>query len=375
MKRLNSDDKILIIDDEAVIRQSFTYYLEDQDYQIITAENGRIGIEMIDSEKPNLVITDLRMPEADGLEVLKHVKQTIPDTPVIVISGANRLDDAVQALRLGAWDYLIKPVQDLSLVGYTVQKALDKSHLIEENKAYREHLETLVAERTAQLEERNKQLEISRRQIIGILSQAAEYRDFETGNHFLRVSEITGCIAEGMNWEDHDIHRIQLASPVHDIGKIGIPDDILLKNDKLTDVEWNEMKRHCEYGEEILTSDKFVESFSKKDGISNTELDKDESAIIETAAKIALYHHEYWNGKGYPNGIKGEEIPIEARITAVADVFDALRSERPYKKAWSEEDSLKLIQDNAGKQFDPKVVEVFMERLDKIRSIRETFKE
>jgi putative two-component system response regulator len=373
---VNDRETILIIDDEAVIRQSFTYYLEDQDYKIITAENGRAGMEIIDQEVPHLVLTDLRMPEADGLEVLHHVNKNWPDIPVIVISGANKLDDAVQALRLGAWDYLIKPVHDLNLVGYTVRKALEKSALIKENRAYREHLEALVAQRTLELEKRNRQLEISRRQVIGILSQAAEYRDFETGNHFLRVSEFTGCIARGMGWDEERVQRIQLASPVHDIGKVGIPDNVLLKPGKLTPEEWEIMKEHCLYGSQILTTNKFIEIFCKIDNLSLNPVPAEEGfAIIETAAEIALYHHEYWNGQGYPTGRRGEDIPFEARITAVADVYDALSSQRPYKDPWPEEKCLSLIREKTGEQFDPQVVEVFLKNFDTIRLIQNTYHE
>ena len=170
------------------------------------------------------------------------------EIPIVVISGANSLNDAVQALRLGAWNYLIKPVQDLNLLGYTVSECLEKARLIKENRAYREKLEELVEARTRQLERRNRQLDLSRRQIIGILSQAAEYKDFETGNHFQRVSEMAAVMAKGLGWDEERVLNLQLASPVHDIGKIGIPDSILLKPGRLNDDEWHIMKEHCLFG-------------------------------------------------------------------------------------------------------------------------------
>ncbi|MBI9101112.1 MAG: response regulator [Spirochaetales bacterium] len=367
--------KILVIDDERIIRQSFTYYLEDHGFEVANAENGRIGIEKINSEKPSVILTDLRMPEGDGMEVLKHTRENFPEIPVIVISGVNRIDDAVQALRLGAWDYLIKPIQDLSLLGYTVDKALEKAVLMKENRAYKEHLEELVAVRTSMLEQRTRELEISRRQVIGILSQAAEYKDFETGNHFLRVSEISGCIAEGLGWSEAAVHNIKLASPVHDIGKIGIPDQILLKNGKLTAEEWEKMKEHCQYGNDILHSNKFVTTFCKLESETTPDCanSTDENCVIKIAANIALNHHEYWNGEGYPLGLKGEDIPIEARITAIADVYDALRSERPYKEPWPQKKCIEYISQRSDIQFDPEIVEVFLQKIERIKIILETY--
>ncbi|MBF9014683.1 MULTISPECIES: HD domain-containing phosphohydrolase [unclassified Oceanispirochaeta] len=363
------NSKILVIDDEPILRQVLQYYLEDIDFEVITAGDGLQGIEIAKKERPDVVLTDLRMPGADGLEVLAAVREMDDEIPIIVISGANRLNDAVQALRLGAWDYLIKPIQDLGLLEYSINKVLEKSTLLKENRRYKKHLEELVKERTQELELRNKQLDISRRQIIGILSQAAEYRDFETGNHFLRVSEYAACLARGLGWNEKRINLIKLASPVHDIGKIGILDNILLKEGKLTNPEWHEMQNHCQYGHEILSENRFIDSFMKNDEIDRKVFDENSEVLIETAANIALNHHEKWDGSGYPLGIKGEAIPIEARITAIADVFDALSSTRPYKMAWSEEDCLKYLDEQRGKHFDPELINVFMDNLETIRTI------
>ncbi len=371
----NSQKKILVIEDESVIRESFTFFLEDQGFSVQQAENGRVGIDILEKEQMDLVLTDLRMPELGGLDVLKYVKEKHADTPVIVISGNNFVEDAVKSTRLGAWDYLIKPIKELSQLGYTVEKALEKARLIQENNDYKDNLEEMVTERTKQLERKNHQLKISHRQIIGILSQAAEYRDFETGKHFLRVSEYSSCIARGMGMDENQIQIIQLASPVHDIGKIGIPDSILLKNGKLDSEEWSKMKEHCQYGKMILTTNKFVESFCKIDKFDIPNDISNNNDVIETAANIALNHHEYWDGNGYPSGLKGENIPIESRITSVADVFDALSSHRPYKDPWTEEKCLNHIKEQSGKQFDPAVVKVFMENLDTIRNIKESLRD
>ena len=361
--------KILVIDDEPVIRQVFQYYLEDNDFEVITAEDGEKGLEMFHEHNPQIILTDLRMPKKDGLEVLKHIREHDIDLPVIVISGANRLDDAVQALRLGAWDYLIKPVQDLSILQHTIEKSMEKAELIRENRQYREHLEELVRSRTNELERRNSELDISRRQIIGILSQAAEYKDFETGNHFLRVAEYAACLARGLGLNKDEIELIKLAAPVHDIGKIGIPDNVLLKKGKLDKDEWAKMQEHCRYGHKILTENKFIEAFINEEN-RNALNDELQTNIIAKAANIALNHHEHWNGNGYPLGLKGEEIPLEARITAIADVFDALSSSRPYKEAWPVENCIDYIKEGKGKQFDPTIVDVFVDNVEMIRNIR-----
>ena len=261
------------------------------------------------------------------------------------------------------------------MLQHTIDKSLEKSALLKENRAYREHLEELVFDRTRELGHRNRQLDMSRKQIIGILAQAAEYRDFETGDHFLRVSGFSACIARNLGWNEEDIHTIQLASPVHDIGKIGIPDGILLKHSKLTPEEWEIMKKHCEYGKGILTSNRYVNVFTRSNQNRSLEegLDFDQK-LIETAANIAYCHHEHWDGTGYPRGLKGAEIPREARVTAVADVYDALCSQRPYKEPWPEEKCLEFLKEKAGSYFDPEVVNSFISNLETIREIQDAFK-
>ncbi len=371
MLEKENQSKVLVIDDERVLRSCLRYYLEDFEYNVIEAENGREGLDKIQNEKPDVVLTDLRMPEVDGLEVLKKGKEIYPDLPVIVISGTGRIHDVVEALHLGAWDYILKPVEDMSVVEHLVRNAVEQVKLKKRNKEYKEHLEELVKERTKKLEETNYQLEYSRMQIIAILSQAAEYKDFETGSHFMRVASMSGIIAKGLDWPESDIKCIKLASPVHDIGKIGIPDEILLKPGPLENNEWEEMKQHCIYGKSILTG-KILPDF-----ISLTGMDKKDSKcncnMLENAAYIAMSHHEHWDGSGYPNRISGNNIPVQARVTAVADVFDAVRSKRPYKEPWSEDRSLEYMHENSGKKFDPEVVEVFCRNIDEIRKIRQLY--
>ena len=238
---------ILVIDDEAVVRESFRDFLEDYGFKVFTAENGAVGLQVLQRVYPDIVMTDLRMPEMDGLEVLKRCVETYPDIPVIVISGTGRIQDVVEALHRGAWDYLLKPIEDMTVLLHAVNKSVSRVEMLRDSKRYKAHLEEEVDRRTKELEITNRELEMSRKQIIRILSQAAEYRDFETGNHFLRVGSICACLARGLGWEEKEIACIELAAPVHDIGKIGIPDNILLKPASLEPSEWIEMKRHCEY--------------------------------------------------------------------------------------------------------------------------------
>jgi len=359
-------NKIIIIDDEPLISQVFKYFLEEQGYEVYTAGNGKDGMDLIREIRPHAVLTDLSMPEADGFEVMKFVKDLDSQIPVIVISGAGRLDDAVQALRLGAWDYLIKPLHNLDFLKFSLQRVLEKSSLLRENTRYREHLEELVRMRTGQLEEKNRLLQKSRRQIIGILSQAAEYKDFETGTHFIRVSEYAAAIAAKLGWQEEKISLIKLASPVHDIGKIGIPDHILLKKGALTPEEWITMQKHCIYGHRILTDNRFIRETAGKE----EEPSDFEEQIIDQAAVIALNHHERWDGTGYPSKLRGKEIPVEARITAVADVFDALSNPRPYKDAWPLPECYDYIRNERGSHFDPEIVDLFLESRDLIEEIK-----
>ena len=365
------DITILIIDDEEAVRLSFVDYLEDEGYSILSAENGKIGLELLKRERPDIVLTDLRMPMMDGLDVLGLGQEVLPDIPYIVISGTGTIPDVIEAIRRGAWDYIVKPLKNLEFLKHQVQKNLEKYKLLKENEEYRNHLEELVRQRTAELEQRNRELIMSRRQIIGILSQAAEYRDYETGQHFMRVSAICGIIARNLGWDKDSVNVIELASPVHDVGKIGLADRILLKKGQLDPEEKKEMRNHTIYGRNILLSGQgiFQTSNTQEEEKAGAN-EKVSHSILDTAADICLYHHEYWNGKGYPSGIKGEDIPIAARITALADVYDALLSKRPYKEPWGEEKVLDYIKTAKGKQLDPHLVEIFFEHIEEIRDVR-----
>jgi cyclic di-GMP phosphodiesterase len=373
----NNKKVVLTIDDEEIIRDSFRYYLEDYGFKVLEAENGRTGLEVFRLEQPDLVLVDLRMPEVDGLEVLSSVTKDSPDTPIIVISGTGIIDDAVEALRSGAWDYLLKPIEDLTVLLHAVNTCLERSHLIKENRQYKEHLEEMVHIRTSQLEEANKELVETRMQIIRRLAKAAEYKDNETGRHVIRVGLYSALLAEKLDLPPETIDLIRQCSPMHDLGKIGIPDRIMQKPGPLDEDEQKIMYRHCKIGSKML------EPLEKDDLVlykSHTTIGEDilggsDSKMLETARKIAAFHHEHWDGTGYPRRLKGKEIPIEARIVAIADIYDALSSKRAYKEPFPEEKCQQIIRELSGNYLDPNLVDVFFKNINKILTIKNAWKD
>jgi putative two-component system response regulator len=372
-----SEITILVVDDEEPIRQTVGYYLEDNDYNVLEAENGRAGLELFEQKKPDLVLVDLRMPEVDGLDVLAHIAGQSPDTPVIVISGTGIIADVVEALRLGAWDYILKPIEDMSVLLHAVNKALERSRLIRENREYSQQLEEKVKIRTAQLEAANRELWENQLQVIRKLGKAAEYKDNETGRHVIRVSLYCGILAEALGLPPETIDLLHLCSPMHDLGKIGIPDNILQKPGPLDPSEWEMMKEHSGIGKDMLQplSAEDIDLYRKHTRIGEDILSGTDSTLLEMARKIAAYHHEHWDGSGYPYGLKGEEIPIEARIVTVADIYDALSSQRAYKEPFPEEKCQQTIRSFSGTLLDPAIVEVFFQNIDQILKIKEEWKD
>ncbi|MEN8190864.1 MAG: response regulator, partial [Thermodesulfobacteriota bacterium] len=289
---------ILTIDDEPLIRETFRFYLEDFGYRVLEAENGRVGLEVIEQHLPDLVLVDLRMPEVDGLDVLKVMKRTYPDIPVVVVSGTGFIGDAVEALRLGAWNYLLKPVEDLNMLIYAIEQSLDKARLIRENKEYRENLEEKVRLRTGELNRANDLLSQTRMQIVFRLGKTAEYRDKVTGRHVVRVSCYTRIIAQALGLDKDEADLVAMCSALHDVGKLGVPDYILNKPGRLDDEEWAIMKQHCRMGQEILSPLTIEDlAFMQKDNDECAELLSD-SRLLKTARTIAYSHHERWDGKG-----------------------------------------------------------------------------
>ncbi|WP_320171581.1 HD domain-containing phosphohydrolase [Maridesulfovibrio sp.] len=363
----NSDLTILVIDDESFVRETISDYLSDSGFEIIGAGDGEEGLDVFRKENPDAVLVDLNMPKVDGFEVLKAVTTESPDTPIIVVSGAGLIQDAINAVRLGAWDFVTKPIVDLSILEHVLGQGLERARLIKENRRYKEHLEAEVEKRTEDLRREVKvrretqdalmaiQDEVieTQKEIILTLGEVVENRSNETANHVRRVAELSYILALRNGMSDEEAQLLRLASPMHDVGKIGIPDTILNKPGKLTPEERKIIESHTTIGHEILKHS--------------------DRPIIKAAAIVAYEHHERWDGLGYPRGISGEDVHVYGRITAIADVFDALGSERVYKKAWDIERIKEYFMESKGKQFDPFLTDLFFGDIDEILNLRREF--
>lgn len=345
-----SNVSILVIDDEAPNLKLLFKMLTSMGYEDITlVQDSRKVIDQYQAKKPDLILLDLNMPHIDGFGILAQLRaleDPLPP-PVIVLTAQTGRDFKLRSLNDGARDFLSKPFDRAELQA-RVRNLLDAhmAHcLLHDQKNV---LDELVDQRTAELRH-------TRLQVIERLGRAAEYRDNETGLHISRMSHYSRVIAEHLGCGRVDCDTILHASPMHDIGKIGIPDNILLKPGKLTQEEFEVIKRHPEIGAQLLEGD--------------------DSTLMTMAREIALTHHEKWDGSGYPQGLSGEKIPLVGRIVAVADVFDAVTSERPYKKAWSVEDAVNLIKQGSGSHFDPEVVNSFNSTLSEILTFKEKYRD
>ncbi|MBF0140626.1 MAG: response regulator [Magnetococcales bacterium] len=327
---------ILIVDDEFMQRLPMREALEQDGCRVVEAENGEQAWEIIQKERPDMVISDVVMPRMDGFSMCQIIRQQkgLEHLPIVMATSLDDMTSIERAYRLGATDFITKPIH-WGLLGHRVRYILRSAS-------------------TAQaLSNREMELLRTRMEIIRRLGQAAEYRDNETGLHIMRMSRYSALLgqAHGLSLSDQEL--LLEAAPMHDVGKIGIPDSILLKPGKLTETEFTIMKRHTLLGGELL--------------------DREPSLLLQTAHLIALTHHEKWDGKGYPYGMAGEEIPLMGRICSLADVFDALTSKRPYKEPWSVEESVNEIRRCSGTAFDPRLVPLFVEVLPEIMVIKETF--
>jgi putative nucleotidyltransferase with HDIG domain len=343
------DRRLLIVDDDENVRKIVAALLTDEGYDAVTANGADEALTILEHTAFALVISDIKMPDRDGLWLLNAVKKGHPETAMIMMTGYGQVDTAVQALKYGASDYLTKPVR-VNQLSASVMRALDRRRLELENKAYQEGLEGAVREKTRELERAYHEINSTYTLTLEALVTALDARECETGNHSQRVVRTTLAIADRMGIDGEEREHIARGALLHDIGKIGVPDHVLLKPGKLTEDEWVDMKKHPEIGARILSGINF----------------------LEPAAEIVLAHQERWDGDGYPRGLKGDEIPVGARIFAVADALDAITSDRPYRRGRSLAYARDEIRRHAGTQFDPMVVEHFLsiteEEWDEIRS-------
>jgi putative two-component system response regulator len=329
--------RFLLVDDEPANISVLTQMLEAWDaVHIVSTSDSRQTPELFQSFAPDIVLLDWMMPGLNGLQVMEQLAPLLGDDeflPILILTADPTDQTRRQALAHGAADFLTKPF-DATELSLRLNNLLARRFLHRRLQNQNQVLDLKVRERTEQLE----QAELD---TIECLALAAEYRDDDTGQHTQRVGELAGRIARGLGFDDKEVTLMERAAPLHDVGKIGIADNILLKPGKLTSEEFEIMKTHAVIGATIMA--------------------RHHTPLLQLAAKVALTHHERWNGLGYPRGMRGEEIPLEGRIVAVADVFDALTHERPYKSAWPYDDARAEIARQSGEQFDPEVVRVFLE--------------
>jgi putative two-component system response regulator len=357
--------RILIIEDQPEIRKLLDMYLKGKGYETKTAENGLDALFLLEQWPADIVTVDLNMPVMNGHDFIEKAVARWPDMPIIVVSGIGAVDQAVDALRIGARDFITKPVENLSLVKNTIEKALEAAELTRQNRDYQQNLEKKVEQRTTELEE-------TKRQLLYSLGKSAEYRDNETGRHVIRVGKICSLLAGAMEFDPALAQTFAEAAPLHDIGKIGISDTILLKPGILTEEERDLMKKHCEIGCDILRHYSSAKKQKKVDfeEIIHMGYDISKLTLLEMAMVIALCHHERWDGGGYPCKLSGTRIPLIARIVAVVDVYDALGSERPYKKALPEEVCQKILMQDRGSHFDPEIIDLFFANIKGVLAIK-----
>lgn len=343
----NGAAKILVVDDEPNICDLLSRWLTSEGYECTTALSGQAALDYLQGDRFHLVVSDIMMPGMSGVDLLTVIKPLFPDVAVIMVTAVDDRNTAILTLELGAYGYIIKPF-DRNEILINVANALERRRLNLLGQEYERSLELQVEQRTKQVREREEE-------IIFRLLSATGHRDDETGAHVRRIGLYACEMAKKLGWKSRDAEQIRLAAPMHDVGKIGIPDNILRKPGRYTPEEFEIMKKHTEIGARIL------------DG-SNVPL-------IQMAKDIALCHHERWDGSGYPKGLEKEQIPESARIVAVVDVYDALVHDRIYRPALTEEEALSLMMVGSGDHFGTEIFDCFRAMLPSIRQIRDAFQE
>ncbi len=354
--------KVLSIDDDIVILQLIEDCLEQKGYKVITARSGEQGIKLFREHHPNIVLVDLEMPGMNGMQVIESLRKESPETPTIIVSGNQAIEKAMDALRIGAWDYLEKPLRGTDMLEGTISKSLEKAELFRQDSRYKAFLEEEVNRRTSEVTDKNNSLaslnsnlinemkrrseleknlqesldnlKIAQKGIIQAISSIVEVRDPYTAGHQCRVALLAQAIAKEMGLSDYEIEGLYIAAILHDVGKIGIPSDILMKPGRLSEVEFAMIKTHCVVAYDILKNINFPWPI----------------------ASIVLQHHEKINGSGYPFGLESENIILDARILCVADVCEAIMSHRPYRPALGLDVALDELKKNSDVLYDREVV-------------------
>jgi len=359
--------KILILDDEPANVRVLKRYLETAGYSNIqTSTDSTSALEWIDQQRADVLLLDVMMPEVSGIDILGQMRKhpRLRFVPVLIVTANTDSETKQICLSLGANDFLAKPVDPNELLP-RVRNTLITRSFQNQMTRYAQQLERRVKERT-------RELELSRREVVECLARAAEYRDTETGNHVVRVGRFAGIIARRLNFSEEEVSNLELAAQLHDVGKIAIPDAILHKPGRLDPDEFDYIKRHAAIGHSIIRAHSPQEAQVLRRHVmaGGQLLAAQASPLLQLASTIALSHHERYDGKGYPLGIKGEDIPLEARVTSVADVYDALSSARPYKDPMPREKCFEILEEGRGTQFDPRVLDAFFASSEEILAVQ-----